>query len=196
MLPIVIVHRGYKDYLKYNLEITAKNNKVYLIGDNSLKRLENFKNVTLVNVDKYLTNEKVKLFSDNFTNYSDNNKDYELFCFLRILIIKLFMKDYNLEKIFHLDSDNILFYNIESYPFEKNIAYQFGYNGNKFNMTDSIHNGLINIDFCEKFEKLYNEIYITKEKYDYIKEKINYHKKIFCRRWYLRYDFLLYYEEK
>ena len=180
MLPIVIVHKGYKDYLKYNLEITSQNNKIYLIGDNSLKTLESFENVKFIEIDKYLDNNKIKLFSNNFTNYSTNNKEYELFCFLRILIIKLFMEEYKLEKVFHLDSDNILFYNIADYPFEKEIAYQFGYNKNKFSMTDSIHNGLINMDFCKQFEKLYEQIYITKEKYSYIQGKIDYHnRKIF-----------------
>ena len=175
MLPVVIVHKGYKDYLKYNLEITSQNNKIYLIGDNSLKPLESFENVNFIEINKYLSNNKIKLFSNNFTNYSTNTKEYELFCFLRILIIKLFMEEYKLEKVFHLDSDNILFYNIANYPFEKEIAYQFGYNKNKFSMTDSIHNGLINMDFCKQFEKLYEQIYITKEKHSYIEDKIDYH---------------------
>ena len=45
----VIVHKGYKPYLKYNLEITSKNNKIYLIGDKSLEKLQNIsKNITYI----------------------------------------------------------------------------------------------------------------------------------------------------
>ncbi len=39
-IDCVVIHKGYQPYLKYNLEITSKNNNVYLIGDHSLKFLE------------------------------------------------------------------------------------------------------------------------------------------------------------
>ena len=42
----VLVHKGYKPYLKYNLEITSKNNKIYLIGDKSLEKLQNISKST------------------------------------------------------------------------------------------------------------------------------------------------------
>lgn len=162
MLSIVIIHRGYKDYLRYNLEITSRNNNVFLIGDQSVKKLESIKNVKFFDIDKYLDTEFIKKYSDAFTNYSPNDRDYELFCFLRIFIIKLFMKEQKLEKIFHLDSDCILFYDINKYPFEKDIAYQNNIQNSETDMDDSIHNGLINIDFCNKFEELYKTIYVNK----------------------------------
>ena len=28
-IPVVIIHEGYKEYLKINLEITGKNNKIF-----------------------------------------------------------------------------------------------------------------------------------------------------------------------
>ena len=40
MIPAVIIHIGYREYLKVNLEITGMNNKIYLIGDNSVKNME------------------------------------------------------------------------------------------------------------------------------------------------------------
>ena len=61
--------------------------------------------------------------------------------------------------------------------------FQFGYNKNKFAMTDIIHIVLINIDICEKFDKLYEQIYITKEKRYY---KYNIQKEM------IFYDFVLF----
>lgn len=59
MIPVVIVHQGYKDYLKYNLEITSEKNKVFIIGDESLRVLEN-NNVELCDIKNYLETEIVK----------------------------------------------------------------------------------------------------------------------------------------
>ena len=42
-ISCVLVHKGYKPYLKYNLEITSKNNKIYLIGDKSLEKITKYK---------------------------------------------------------------------------------------------------------------------------------------------------------
>ena len=58
-LAVIIVHIGYKDYLRCNLEITGKNNKVYLIGDKSVEHLGNLPNVTFINIDNYVNNKKV-----------------------------------------------------------------------------------------------------------------------------------------
>ena len=178
MLNVVIVHTGYKDYLKYNLEITSKNNNVYLLGDESVKKLESIDNVTFVNIDKYMNSEMIKKYSESFKNYSKNDKKYELFCFLRIFIVKMFMEEYNLTSIFHLDSDCILFYDINNYPFEKEVAYQNNLNEKDTDMCDSVHNGLLNIDFCNKFENLFKEIYVNNDT-KLIDKKIEYHKGIF-----------------
>ena len=59
MIPVLIIHEGYKEYLKINLEITGKNNKIYLIGDKSVEHLGNIKNVTFVNIDKYNNNLQI-----------------------------------------------------------------------------------------------------------------------------------------
>ena len=48
----------------------------------------------------------------------------------------------NIDKIFHIDSDNILLKNINKYIFEKEIAYCIVKNHHKERMSNSIHNGL------------------------------------------------------
>ena len=177
MIPVLIIHEGYKEYLKINLEITGKNNKIYLIGDKSVEHLGNIKNVTFVNIDKYNNNLQIIQYANNFINYSSNSKSFEFLCFKRVFILKLFMNEYNFDKIFHIDSDNILLKNINDYVFSKDNAYVCNKNWHKNRMSNSIHTGLLDKKFVLEFEKLYEDIYINKSKLHLIKEKINYHTK-------------------
>ena len=55
----VVVHEKYSNYLKYSLEITSKNNHIYLIGNKELSSLEN-ENITFVDIQKYLNIESLK----------------------------------------------------------------------------------------------------------------------------------------
>ena len=175
-IAVIIVHIGYKDYLRCNLEITGKNNKLYLIGDRSVEHLGNLPNVTFINIDKYVNNIKILKYKKSYINYSSNNAEYEWFCFCRVFIIKLFLEEYNLQNIFHIDSDNILLKNINDYIFEKKLAYCIVKNYHANRMSNSIHNGLLTQNFCNKFEELYNDIYVNKNKFYLIKDKVDYHK--------------------
>ena len=75
-----------------------------------------------------------------------------------------------------IDSDNILLLNINDYPFEKSIAYCRNNNYNEYRMSNSIHVGLLNKIFLNKFIELYQDLYINKSKFNLIEGKINYHK--------------------
>ena len=174
-IPVVIVHRTYREYLKINLEITGKNNKIFLIGDYNVKHLSNLKNVTFVDIEKYNNIPLINECRKSFVNYSSNPSNFEWICFERVFILKYFMEEYNIESIFHIDSDNILLFNINDYPFEKNIAYCQPKNYHQYRMSNSIHVGLLNKHFCNKFIELYQDIYINKSKFNLVKEKINYH---------------------
>ena len=174
-IPIVIIHTGYKDYLKINLEMTGQKNKIYLIGDVSLKHLEKLINVTFVDINKYRLTESVNNFKKHFVNYSSNDSEWEWRCFERIFILKPFMKEYNLENVFHMDSDNILLIDINTYPFKKKIAYCLNKNFHANRMSYSIHVGLLTIDFCNAFIQLYKDLYVNKSKFHLIKNKIEFH---------------------
>ncbi len=174
-IPVVIIHRSYREYLKINLEITGKNNKIFLIGDNKVKHLDKLNNVTFIDIEKYNNIPLIKECLKSFVNYSSNSRVLEWICFERVFILKYFMEEYNIEKIFHIDSDNILLLNINDYPFKKNIAYCLNKNYNQYDMCNSIHVGLLNKHFCNKFIELYQDIYINKSKFHLVKEKINYH---------------------
>lgn len=174
-IPVVIIHQTYKEYLKINLEITGKNNKIFLIGDNGIKHLSKLNNVTFVDIEKYNNIPLINECRKSFVNYSSNSSNFEWSCFERVFILKYFMEEYNIESIFHIDSDNILLFNINDYPFEKNIAYCINNNYHQYRMSNSIHSGLLNKNFCNKFIELYQDIYINKSKFNLVKGKINYH---------------------
>ena len=175
-IPVVIIHQTYKEYLKINLEITGKNNKIILIGDDQVKHLSELNNVTFIDIKKYNNIPLINECRKSFVNYSSNDSTFEWACFERVFILKYFMEEYNIESIFHIDSDNILLFNINDYPFEKNIAYCMNTNFHEYRMSNSIHVGLLNKNFCNKFIELYQDIYINKSKFNLVEGKINYHR--------------------
>jgi hypothetical protein len=124
-----------------------------------------------------MKNEKIHFYKSKFENYSSNSEDFEWFCICRIFIIQLFLQKYNLQHIFHIDSDCILCNDINNYPFKQDIAYCINQNyENKYRMSNSIHSALLNNKFCSEFEKLYNDLYVNKSKIYLLEDKINYHK--------------------
>ena len=176
-INVCIIHIGYKKYLEKNIKITSKTNKIYLIGDESIKFLEKYENVEYVDIEDFMKNEKISFYKSKFENYSSNSKDFEWFCICRIFIIQLFLQKYNFKHIFHIDSDCILCNNINNYPFKQDIAYCINQNyENKYRMSNSIHSALLNNKFCIEFEKLYNDLYVNKTKMYLLEDKINYHK--------------------
>ena len=123
-IPCVVVHRGYKPYLKYNLEITSKNNLIFLIGDSSVRHLEQIsKNIIFINIDKYEKDNEVVKFKNNFKNYNTQSAEIEWMNFERVFIMQRFAKENKFEKVFHIDSDNILLLDINNLKFEKELAY-------------------------------------------------------------------------
>nr|QFG75015.1 MAG: hypothetical protein [Megaviridae environmental sample] len=176
-IPVVIIHRTYKDYLNINLQITGSNNKIYLIGDTQIANLGHIDNVTFVNINKYENIPLIKESYKHFINYSSNSKEFEWGCFERIFILQSFMKEFDLKQIFHIDSDNVLLDDINNYPFEKNIAYCVPRNWHEYRMSNSIHSSLLNQEFCDKFIELFSDLYINKRKFYLIKDKIMYHTK-------------------
>ena len=176
-IPCVIVHRGLQPYLKFNLEITSKNNKVFLIGDESVSNLASISdNIEFVNIDQYETRNKIINLKKYFVNYSSQPQATEWMSFERVFIIHDFLLERNYKQIFHLDSDNVLLKNINDFKFDYSNAYCIPSFQDNYRMDSSIHCGLLDKNFFIEFEKLYNDLYITKNKFHLIEKKINYHK--------------------
>ena len=114
MIPVILIHKGYSDYLQFTIKQSSKNNITYLISDTNPSI--NCNNFTFFNSENYLG------LYDNFTpHYSHMNTtpyDYELFCYKRWFILKDFMEKHNLDKVFYIDSDVLLFVDVTN-EFEK-----------------------------------------------------------------------------
>lgn len=170
-IPIVIVHRGYKSYVHKVCHKTSETNHVILIGDESLEKVPY--GVQFVNIREYEQPRTKQIFK----NYSTNGFDYEYECFHRVFILKNFMIKHGYDRVFHLDSDCVLLKDINSFEFTYDIAYCTPFNHHTNRMTSSIHCGLLNIQFCNEFSRLYFEIYASGKSLDLIKDKIEWHEK-------------------
>ena len=175
-LNVLIITNENNDNFKKNITLTSKNNIIYLIGDLSVSHMDKLPNVHFINIDKYLKDQLIFYFKKHFVNYSSNSANYEWFRFFKVFIIKLFLLEYKFNSIFHIDSNNILLFNINNYEFKKNVAYCINKNWHHNRMSAGIHSGLLNLNYCKIFEQLYVDIYITKSKFFLIEDKIKYHK--------------------
>lgn len=176
-IPIVVIHKGAQPYVEKALQITRKTNRlVYLLGDDSNKHFAKTCDIQHIPIKSLEVSKEQSKFIQKFVNYSTNPRDYELICFLRVFWLEEFMKKFKYERVFHLDSDCILLYDISTYKFTEEIAYSINNNfDNEFRMASSIHNGLLNVEFVTKFIELCNDIYVNKSKFNLIQGKINYH---------------------
>ncbi len=174
-IPVVIFHQGYKPYLKINCQITAKNNNVILLGDPSLEKLSKIPNVEFVNTDDIIKKEKIDYFKSHFVNYNTVNEKSVWLWYLRVFSLGQFLQDYKIDKIFHIDSDNILLKNINDYIFKADNAYCISKDWHEYTMSASIHSGLLNTNFFKQFENLYYNLFISKEMFYLIEKKIKYH---------------------
>ena len=176
MIPVVIVHENYQEFLKSNVEITGKNNSIFLIGNESVKVLEDHPSVTYVDIKKYLNMEKFKLFEENFIHYGDKDRRTYMFWFMRMLIMSEFAKEHELESFFSCDSDNALLVDVNNFNFKKKNAITIPDEWEPFYYGASVHSGLISSKFCNVYENLITSIFLDKKKIDFIEDKINFHK--------------------
>ena len=181
-IPIVIFHVGSQEYFKRCVKINSEKNKIYVIGDDSNKDLfrEN-PNVTHIH-KKSLNEDEVNEFSNCFINYSTNDRQHELNCFLRIFYLKQLMLLTGRDKFFHLDSDCIILDSVTD-VFDSLQDIKIGYSVQKYaqesnihHMVGSVHGSLLNLDFCDAFIELCFDIYQTKVKYHLIEPKVNWHR--------------------
>lgn len=176
-IPVVITHINNKNYLELNIKITSKNNQIILIGDKTLKKYDNFENVDFFDIEDYknldINIEDLKTYFDHF---STKSYEFEWFCFERYFVILNFMSKHKLNTIFHCDSDNVLLQNINKYSFFEEVALMVPNNSNSLRMNAMIANSKLNFEFFVSFLELYKEIYVTKNKFNLISEKIEHHK--------------------
>jgi len=111
-LPIVFLHKGNQDFIKYPLLKSSESNpssEIYLIGDQSNKHLDKIReNVKWVDYDNYVS-EKSNALMQNYIHMSTNPAAYEFICIDRWFIINEFMKQEDLNSCFISDTDVLIY---------------------------------------------------------------------------------------
>jgi hypothetical protein len=176
MYPIVIVHFGNPAYLHETIKHCSRfNDNIFLIGDESNVSAKckhiNYKTLRTPELDE---------FEQNFVSYSSNSAYIEMLCFSRMFYLRKFLQDNNFEGAIHIDSDNVVLRKVGDI-FTGKLAFCHEEDISSLDpskMHASVHNSFLTLEFCLKFEKMCRDIYVTKERFNLIEEKINYHKKV------------------
>ena len=180
-IPIVIIHIGNQDYFQECVRLNSKKNDIYVIGDeSSIEFCSNQSNVHHILYHDLVTSD-LKLFSENFVNYSTNAEWREKICFDRVFFLHRFFETSGLEKVFHLDSDCLLLKPAKNImqiiPSEFDCAYAIEYSDNPYHMVGCIHNAILTKRFCSEFIGLCIDVYCNKTKFHLIEPKIKWHRE-------------------
>jgi hypothetical protein len=108
MIPVVLIHKGYQDYLGCTLQQANKNNDVYLLGDT--KPSVDSPTIKFENISDYFG--ECDEFRSHYQHLNTTPVGYEIFCYQRWFILKNFMEKHNIGKVFYCDSDVMLFANV------------------------------------------------------------------------------------
>lgn len=152
-IPIIIIHRGDTFYLKLVLEqirLFNPQNRICLISDDSTNKYDF---VEHYNMDDY--SEGANAFKKVYVHMSSNPYDYELICFQRWFYIRDFIEKQEMEYFLCMDSDVLLYCNIneimqEYIPYDFTTCNKQGPGCALFN-TSSISN------FCRYMMSMYTE---------------------------------------
>jgi len=159
MIPVVLIHKGYQDYLGCSILQACRNNDVYLLGDtNPVIANHNFRFVDLQELLGGLDE-----FSQLYTHLNTTPYGYELFCYQRWFVLKNFMESEGLDVIFYIDSDVLLWPNVTQ-EWEKFNQYDMTLLHRTAAVSSFVtYRGLTN--FCN----MLTDIYSKKEEYHFNK---------------------------
>ena len=189
-IPIVIVHIGESYYLQDVVEVNAKRNTVYFVGDDANAYLGTIPNVTHVHYSSF-QDTNLRKMQDHFLELERgintkvlniihdgyaciNNGTYQFLCFARVYFVKKLMELKNLDLVFHVDSDCFLLEKTDDLAdvMGKRLAYGIEHVHNNIHMVGSIHNAFLTKQFCDAFLQLYDDIYISGAKRKLLEHKI------------------------
>lgn len=109
MIPVIFIHKGYQPYLEFTIEQSLKLNQVVFIGNSSLP----FQHPNLKVESLSFYSDGLDEFSKLYVHLNTTPFDYELFCFQRWFVLKNYMRKNNLSKVFYMDSDVLLFVDVQ-----------------------------------------------------------------------------------
>ena len=111
-LPIVFMHYGNSNYLPFTIgqaKLASLTSPIVLIGDQTNNVLPF---ITHVDMNRY--SRQAVEFQKVYRHLSPNGFPYELFCFLRWFLLRDFMLEHGLKHIIHLDSDVLLYTDVNN----------------------------------------------------------------------------------
>ena len=111
--PIIFIHKGNSSYLKKCVQQAKKSNpssEIILIGDNNNQTI---KGIIHFNIDNF--SESATKFSSIYQHQSFNEYHFELFCYQRWFILNDFVKSQKIKCFWYVDSDVLIFEDLEVY---------------------------------------------------------------------------------
>ena len=92
-MNIAIIHTGFAKYVVYvlrQIKRTNPNSKIFLISDKEYKNYSKYS--TFVDISA-ISSEDAKTFKEKYIHLGKSNPNYEMFCMLRWIILRDFMKN-------------------------------------------------------------------------------------------------------
>lgn len=164
MIPVITIHNGYQEYFDLVLRQAAKNNNVILLGDSRPE----IGGVNYLKYDDFASG--FDKFAEKYEHLNTTPYDYELFCYKRWFVLRNLMNRENLEAVFYIDSDVLLFANADK-EWEKFKQYDFTLLHRTAAISSFITKRGIN-NFCDMLLNIYGN------KGDYPFKKIKSHFQI------------------
>ncbi len=110
-VPIVFLHKGYKDYLYYTMRQARLYNPdapIYLFGDQANNR---FSFLTHVDVTPY--EAAAYPFEKDYQHYSWQPYQFEMYCLKRYFILLEIMRAFSFERFYLCDTDLMFYSNVQ-----------------------------------------------------------------------------------
>jgi hypothetical protein len=155
-IPIVLIHKFNIKPQKTDYASHAINQSVFF--DNTTFSITDYcpaskltdKHINL-NFKEYVTDDFI-MFDNHYVHMSTNPFEFEKACLLRYFILKEFMLKNKFNKIFHIDSDVLLYTKVQDVFDAEAVDYSLS-------SEQHIANSLLSLafieDFCEKITKAY-----------------------------------------
>ena len=112
MIPVVFIHKGNSAYLYntfFQLRVTNPSIVGYLIGTKESKQYEPL----IKHIDIHAYEKEATTFGEMYQHFSTNSMEFELTCIQRWFVLKEFMVQNNIQKCLYLDSDVLLYEDVQ-----------------------------------------------------------------------------------
>lgn len=182
MLNIIITHKGNPYYLKFvlsQLKETNENANIILMGDETNNKYPFIHHVLLS--DYY---NEANDFANYYQHRNSTSIEYELFCYQRWFCIYEYMKKHGLKDVFALDSDVLVYDNLEMlYQYLR--EYDFALSAKSLNMQNAQPGywiagpplGYFKLEVLEDLCNFFKQSYLDPQYLNLMDIKMQYHQK-------------------